>query len=260
MQYKADCAHILQEVSRVKGFIDLHTHILPGVDDGAKDLGQSVELLKLAHEQGTVAVILTPHYRGRYRDNTSQKLTGIFDELSKTAKKECPELELYLGCEVGYELDVSERLADGTVPTLNGTNYVLLEFQEGSFRSRIMDGVLEVLNFGYVPIVAHAERYEAFRKHPKLAGELVELGALLQLNADSVMGRCGFGIKHYCHKLLKSHLVHFIATDAHDTKMRKPELKACYQKVRKRYGQEYAELLFFRNARIVLEGGDGIEC
>ena len=244
----------------MEGFVDIHTHILPGVDDGAQDLSQALELLKHAHSQGTGAVLLTPHYRGRYRNNVSQTLKRTFDELQQAAKKECAELELYLGCEIGYELDVSEKIADGTLLSLNGTQYVLLEFQQGSFRSRIVDGVLEVVNFGYVPIIAHAERYDAFRQHPQLADEVTQLGALIQLNADSVLGKCGFGIKRYCHKLLKAHLVHFVATDVHNLKDRKPELQSCYQKLRKKYGQEYAEVLLIRNGRTVLSGKDSIEC
>lgn len=244
----------------MEGFVDIHTHILPGVDDGAPDLPQSLELLKCAVQQGTGAVILTPHYRGRYRKNVSPKLDQIFLELRQAAQRECPNLELYLGCEVGYELDVAEKIAGGSVLSLNGTQYVLLEFQKGSFHTRIMDGVLEVLNFGYVPIIAHAERYDAFREHPQLAEEVIRLGALLQLNADSILGKNGFGIKRYCHKLLKARMVHFVATDAHDLKNRKPELKRCYETLQKKYGQEYADMLLIRNGRTVLEGEDGIEC
>lgn len=243
----------------MKGFIDIHTHILPGVDDGAGDLSGAVALLRQACQQGTGAVVLTPHYRGRYRGNEKQKLEPVFARLQQAVKGECPDLELYLGCEIGYEMDVSEKLAQGKLPTMNGTQYVLLEFREGSFRSRILDGVLEVLNFGYIPIVAHVERYDAFRNNPRLADEVMDLGALLQVNADSVMGKCGFGIKHYCHKLLKSHMVHFVATDAHDEKMRKPDLRACYQKVRRKYGRDYAELLFIRNPQRMLAGEEGIE-
>lgn len=244
----------------MEGFVDIHTHLLPGVDDGAGDLQQSLELLKRASGQGTVAVVLTPHYRGRYRDNIREKLMPVFEQLRKAARDECPELALYLGCEVGYELDIAEKVSEGTVLTINDTQYVLLEFQQGSFQSRILDGVLEVLNFGYVPIIAHVERYEAFRQHPNLAGELTELGALLQVNADSVLGKGGLGVKRYCHRLLKAHLVHFIATDAHDQRVRQPVLGLCYHKIRKRYGQAYADALFIRNGHAVLAGEDSIEC
>lgn len=243
----------------MEGFVDIHAHILPGVDDGARDLSQSLELLKHARSQGIGAVLLTPHYRGRYHGNVREKLTVIYEELCQAAKTECPDLELYLGCEVGYELDVSEKISAGSVLSLNNTQYVLLEFQEKSFRSRIMDGVLEVLNFGYIPIIAHAERYEAFRNRPQMVEEVAELGALIQLNAQSVLGKSGFGIKRFCHKLLKSHLVHFIATDAHDLQERRPELKSCYQLVRKKHGQAYADALFIHNGRAVLAGEDSID-
>ena len=241
-------------------FVDIHTHILPGVDDGAEDVSQAMEMLKQAWEHGTGAVILTPHYRGHYQGNVSGRLTPLFEELRRQAAKECPEMELYLGCEVGYALDVSEKLVDGSVLTLNDTHYVLLEFREHTFRSRVLDGVLEVLNFGYIPIVAHVERCEAFRSNPELAREVTHLGALLQLNADSVLGGCGYGIKRYCHKLMKSRYVHFIASDAHDLKQRKPQLKACYQKVKKRFGKDYADILFIENPRAVLEDSEEIDC
>lgn len=243
----------------MEGFVDIHAHILPGVDDGAQDISQALELLKSACRQGTGAVIMTPHYRGRYRGNVLEKLTGVYTELCDAAQRECPEVELYLGSEIGYELDVSEKVADGMIPSLNGTQYVLLEFHEKSFRSRILDGVLEVLNFGYIPIIAHAERYEAFRNQPQLADELTELGALIQVNAQSVLGKCGFGVKRYCHKLLKAGLVHFVATDAHDLKSRHPDLMSCYQWIRKKYGQTYADALFIRNGRAVLKGKDILE-
>lgn len=244
----------------MEGFVDIHTHILPGVDDGAQDLSQSLALLKSAYSQGTGALILTPHYRGRYQKNVSSRLNRVFRELLEAAQKECPGLQLYLGCEVGYELDVSEKIASGKVLTLNGTQYVLLEFQKGTFHTRILDGVLEVLNFGYIPIIAHAERYDAFREHPQLAEEVTRLGALLQLNADSILGKCGFRISRYCHKLLKKRLAHFVATDAHELKSRKPDLKLCYEKLQKKYGKEYADALFIHNGRTVLEGKDSIEC
>lgn len=241
-------------------FVDIHTHLLPGVDDGAPDLSGAISLMKDAQAHGTTAMVLTPHYRGRFRGNVSEKLKPVFEQLQQEAQIQCPGMELYLGCEVGYELDVSEKLADSTVLTLNGTRYVLLEFRDRAFLSRIMEGTLEVLNFGYVPILAHVERYEAFRNHPELAGELIHLGALIQINADSVMGRLGFEVKRFCNRLLRKHQVHFVATDAHDAKIRRPYLKDCYAKIARRYGKERAQLLFYKNARTMLNGGEDIEC
>ena len=247
-------------VSSQESFVDIHTHILPGVDDGAGSMKQAIAMLKSARQKGTGAVVLTPHYRGRHRDNVLQKLRPIFERLQEEADIECPGMELYLGCETGYEIDVSEKLADGRVPTLNGTQYVLLEFRDEAFRSRVMEGTLEVLNFGYIPILAHVERYNAFRQYPQLAEELINLGALLQINADSVLGRRGLRLKRYCHRLLKDHCVHFVATDAHDLHHRVPHLKDCYERIRKKYSEAQAQALFYKNARVILAGGEEIEC
>lgn len=247
-------------ISSQESFVDIHTHILHGVDDGAGDLAQAIVLLQKAQAQGTGAVILTPHYRGSFRGNVAEKLRPAFEELQQEAAVHCPGMELYLGCEMGYELDISEKLADGTILTLNGTQYVLLEFRDRAFRSRIIGGTLEVINFGYVPILAHVERYEAFRQYPELAQELIHLGALLQINADSVLGKRGYQVKRYCHRLLKKHCVHFIATDAHDTKYRPPALKECYKRIRRKYSEAQAQALFYKNARVVITGGEEIEC
>ena len=241
-------------------FVDIHTHILPGVDDGAEDMEQAIGLLQAAWEDGTGAVVLTPHYRGRYRHNTVNRLTPVFEALQREVKKLLPGMELYLGNEVGYELDVTEKLADGTLLTLNGSQYVLLEFRGNCFRSRVLDGVLEVLNFGFVPVIAHVERYDIFLKSKSLADEVLDLGALLQVNADSVMGKRGFAAKRFCHRLLKGHKVHFVATDTHDSQLRPPLLKECYDRIQKKYGAEYAAALFYKNAREVLTGGVEIEC
>lgn len=241
-------------------FVDIHTHILPGVDDGAPDMSRAIAMLQRAWEQGTGAVVLTPHYRGRFRDNVRSKLEPVYQQLVREAQKACPGMELYLGCEVGYEMDISEKLADGSVLCINGTRYVLLEFHDTAFRSMFLEGVLELLNFGYIPILAHVERYEAFYLHRTLARELVELGALLQINAESVIGKMGFGTKRFCRRLMRSRLVHFIGSDAHDEDLRPPELTLCFEKISRKYGRPYAQLLLGGNARTVLSGGENIEC
>ena len=236
------------------GFVDIHTHILPGVDDGAKDLTQAMELLRLARDGGTGAVILTPHYRGRYRRNTPEDLRKNFLELQQRAAEALPELELYLGNEAGIEIELAEKLAAGRVLTLNGGDFVLLEFHTASPVSQIYEGVLEVLNCGFIPIIAHAERYDAFCEHKKLAAELIGYGALIQLNADSIMGGAGMGTKRCARRLLRKHQAHFVASDAHDTTRRQPALAQCYRKVSKKYGKQYAAQVFWKNARKMLLG------
>ena len=237
----------------MNGFTDIHTHILPGVDDGAPDMSQARKLLRMAWENGTRTVFLTPHYRGKYKQHTPQELKENYHWLRELLQDEFPDMHIYLGSEVSYEADAPEAMLAGSILTLKDSRYVLLEFQTTVLRSQILSGVSETIRCGFIPIIAHIERYNIMRTSPALPEELREMGALLQLNADSVMGRNGFRIKNLCHKLLSSKLVHFIASDAHDQKRRPPMLRKCFLHIHKKYGPEYAAALFYDNAQAIIE-------
>lgn len=237
----------------MRGFTDLHTHILPGADDGAKNMSGALELVRMAWENGTRALFLTPHYRGAYRKNTPESLRESFETFRQAVQEVFPDMRLYLGNEIHYESEAPEKLAQGRILTLNDSEYVLLEFSEVSLRSQIITGVDEMLRCGFTPIIAHAERYSAFRSDAALVDEVLNMGALIQLNADSVMGTYGFRVKRFCHRLLKAGKAHFIASDAHDAKSRPPVLRECYLKVYRKYGAEYAAELFSENAEAVAE-------
>ena len=237
----------------MRGFTDIHTHILPAVDDGAQDMSQALRLLRMAWENGTRTIILTPHYRGKYKKNTPADLKACYHWLCEMASSSFPDLKLYLGNEISYEVDAPEAMHNSKVLMLNESQYALLEFRTNSLRSQIVNGVSETIRCGFVPIVAHVERYDISRSDATLVDDLLEMGALLQLNADSVMGANGFGVKRFCHKLLKAEKIHFIASDAHDAKHRPPLLRDCFLKVHKKYGREYAAQVFYENAQAVIE-------
>lgn len=239
-------------------FTDLHTHILPGADDGAKDLESALELVRMARENGTSTLILTPHYRGPYKKNTAEHLHSLFDAFSRAVQEVFPDMRLCLGCEVHYESSAPELLAEGRILSLNGSEYVLLEFSTTALRSRIIAGVDETLRHGFTPIIAHAERCTAFLRDASLVDEVLYMGGLIQLNADSVMGANGLRVRHFCHRLLKAGKAHFIASDAHDAKTRPPLLRDCYIRVQKKYGSEYAAALFAENAKAVISGDRNI--
>lgn len=237
----------------MKGFTDIHTHLLPGVDDGAESMSRSLRLLRMAWENGTRTVVLTPHYRGKYKQNTPAMLKENFAWLCEMVKTELPGMRLYLGQEIACENDIPEAMDQGKVLSMNGSGYVLLEFRTNSLASHMITGVSETIRCGFIPIVAHVERYDICRTDQDLVEELLDLGALLQLNADSVLGANGFAVKRFCHKLLKAQKAHFIASDAHDTTHRPPLLRECFLKIHKKYGAEYAAGLFYGNAQAVIE-------
>ena len=230
----------------MEGFVDIHTHILPTVDDGAKTMEEALELLGMAWADGTRGLILTPHYRGKFKRDP-QEIVQIFEHLKKLAAERYPQLALYLGNEVYYEEGVMEALTGGGLRTLHGSRYVLLEFDNGMLRNQILNGISEAMRYGYTPILAHVERYELFQKDRELLELVLDMGALIQLNAGSVLGRNGLGTKWFCHGLLKRGQVHFIASDAHDPVRRVPLLGACFQRVQRKYGQDVAQEIFHYN-------------
>lgn len=236
----------------MRGFFDIHTHILPGVDDGAQTLEDALALLRLAWNHGTRGMVLTPHYRGKFKQNSPEMLQARFDALKALAAQELPSLDLYLGQEIYYEVDAPGDLAAGKLLRLNQSSYVLLEFRPNTPRNQIVHGINEIALSGFTPIIAHAERYEAFREDVSLADEVLEMGALIQLNADSILGEHGLAVRRCCHRLLKQGKAHFIASDAHDATRRTPLLRACFLEVHKKYGQTYAAKLFEENPLAVV--------
>ena len=234
-------------------FADIHTHLLPATDDGAQDAETALAMVRMAYEEGTRAMILTPHYREQYRRNTPAALRERFDAFRQAVNEILPDLKLYLGSEVQYQMDVFQLLQNGEVLSLCDSRYVLLEFRGNALRSRVVAGVAEARQFGYVPIIAHAELCEVIRKDPTLRAEIAAMGARLQINADSVVGKRGLATKWFCGKLLHNQQVSFVASDAHDAQFRTPQLKEAYQLVQRRYGEEYAGRIFDQNARAVME-------
>lgn len=213
---------------------DMHTHILYGVDDGAKDLKDSMELITEEWEQGVNRIILTPHYGPKFGNPDRELLENRFAEIQKEAKKYYPELELYLGSELYYQGNTIQDLKDGKALTLAGSKYVLVEFGVNESYHKIFQAVQDFIYAGYLPIIAHVERYEAVLGHLDRAQELVKAGAYLQINAGSLFGRFLNKTTSFCAKLLREELVFFIASDCHDLKNRRPNLRegleAAYKK------------------------------
>jgi protein-tyrosine phosphatase len=232
--------------------MDIHTHILPGADDGAKDMQEALSLVRLAWDNGTTGIVLTPHHRGTFK-NDPDSLRERFRLFQKAVHKEVPKMKLWLGCEIRYQSDIPQKIQQGALLTMCDSRYVLLEFASTAFRSHIVSAIRECEDIDKIPIIAHAERYDAFHQDASLVDEVLRMGARIQLNADSIMGKCGFRVKRLCHKLLKAKKVHFVASDAHDSKYRRPVLLPCYNRIRKKYGEEYAKQLFWYNPRTLIE-------
>ena len=231
--------------------IDIHNHSLYGVDDGARTIDDSISMLKYAKEQGIKAVVLTPHYRHGMFPYPKDAIMSHFEEL----KKEVADfgIDIYLGCEYHVNSEMIEAFRSGRCETLAGGDYVLTEYSHETEYSYIVKNTRELMMCGYIPVIAHVERYGCLFSKPSNCEELQDLGAMIQMNADSVLGLDGRSVERFAKKMLKHQWVDVIASDAHDMKERVNNLGQCMALVEKKYGAEYAYRLFCRNPKKVIE-------
>jgi len=234
--------------------IDIHCHILPGIDDGATDPDESQKICELAVNLGCQAMIATPHQRHPAWWNTDLVRLEIL--LEKLQKQVGDRLRLDLGAEIrvgkGFMRDL-DQFEESGLASLAGSDYLLLEFERRELSVDPIDIVERVQASGWRPIVAHPEFIRALAQDHGLTKALVEAGALTQVTAMSVNGDFGFEARDCTMALMDSGLVHFVASDCHGHRRRPPGLKGAVSKIKARWGQELATQLTVENPRAVLE-------
>ena len=236
----------------MKYFIDIHCHCLPQVDDGAKSIEETLAMMKIAYEEGIRTIIATPHFKGRDRGLAPEKLEEVVEFVNALLVRENIGIKIYRGNELFYNSEVSEILREGRLSTLADSSYVLVEFYPNEDFRTIKAGLYDILSSGYVPVLAHVERYKNINKIQEVE-ELLELGVYIQVNASSILGDMGRSAKSFVKKLLKKRYVHFVASDAHSPRSRAPRLITCASYLEKKYGSEYVEELFYYNPMMIIE-------
>ena len=223
----------------MKGLYDIHCHILPGVDDGARNMEESLWMLNKEYQEGVRHVILTPHFRYDMFEPHMNIVTRQFMQLRRAAMNIGDEgMRLYLGCELHSSMDMVECLKKGRRLTLAGSRYVLVEFSNGDEKNYIEERVRSLLMNGFIPIIAHVERYKATRNDIGFLTELTDMGAHIQVNADTISGQDGFGAKTFARKVMKHGLLDFVGSDGHRKTERIPEIGKCVAKMEKTMGSE----------------------
>lgn len=231
---------------------DIHNHILWGVDDGSESLDMSIRMLHIAAKAGTTDIILTPHNKPNRRNVYTAEIDVMIDRLREVCRQEGLRINLYPGNEIYYRMDVSERLKIGKATVMAGSRYVLLEYNPMDEWDYIKKGVDDMISEGYIPIIAHVERYANVMKDMNRAYELISKGCYLQINAGSCMGDFGFATKGYAKKLLKENMVSFVASDAHEDRKRTPDMASCIKYITKKYGDDYAKKIWETNPMKIL--------
>lgn len=229
-------------------YTDIHSHILPGVDDGAKDMETTKSMLRLAKKQGIHTIIATPHYKvGQYKV-TAKQLEELQRQVQQEADKEGIDIEILLGNELYYSRDICSRLENKKALTLAGSRYVLVEFSPTQPYTEIYQGMRELIQEGYAPILAHIERYDCLHKEKNKdkIQELIRLGVYMQMNVQSLQ-------KRYWRKLVKGGYIHFLGSDSHNTKNRSPKMQEGLKQLGRMVTRKQMEKILIENPQCLRE-------
>lgn len=239
--------------------IDMHNHILFGMDDGAKTIEDSIRYIKEETEHGVSSIIFTPHFNNRARMNCNNiiedyhsKLSWNFRELQDRTANENIEIELHLGNEIYMDSKFIDILEQGEFQTLANSDYILIEFSTSDTHLNMAEICYESILRGYKPIIAHAERYSALCGNLDSLKNVLNEGAYLQVNASSVIGDESKESCKNANFLLKNKLVSFAASDMHNMTERGFRLHEAYNLVEKKYGIHYAEQIFTLNQQHII--------
>ncbi|WPX08510.1 tyrosine-protein phosphatase [Anaerocellum danielii] len=226
---------------------DIHCHLMVGVDDGAKDLDEAKEMIKLAKKEGINEIIVTPHFTSRLKSLYHTK----FEEIQKIALEE--GVMLYRGCEYKLQDAISQK---NDIITLAGSDYVLVEIASGILAEYVLNQVYQLKLCGYEVIIAHPERSFEKKDVEKLI-RLRDMNVYFQLTAGSFVGLFGRRVQKFSEELLERGLCHFIASDAHDSSARKFYLKEVKRYLLSNYREkELSDVLLFQNAQSILKNSE----
>ncbi|MBP3338883.1 MAG: hypothetical protein J6L69_05730 [Lachnospiraceae bacterium] len=229
------------------GYCDIHCHIIPGVDDGSKDLAESIGMIEIAAKSGITDIILTPHYKPGRLEHSKERFFKELETLKKHVKDNGFDVNLYLGTELMFSEDCIELLENDKILSMNDSKHILVEFRPMDSAKYIKDCLYKITCCGYTPVLAHVERYVSMIEAYDDIEEIINRGALIQVNASSVIGKIGGKVKKFIKMLMKYDMLHFIGTDAHDIKERTPDMKKCADYIEKKFGKEYRDELLINN-------------
>lgn len=233
-------------------FIDIHCHILPGVDDGPEDIGESIRMAEMAFKDGISHICATPHIMDGLYDNKASRIAEAIDELR--GRIACG-IGILFGADVRITLDIIDRIRREEIPTLNDSGFLLIELPPYIIPPNMDTLMLNFRRREITPIITHPERHLRLMNNPSVIVNLKAMGAMVQITAMSITGGFGNDVRRAALNMLKGGVVDFVASDAHDTHRRPPILSKAYDEVGRQFGRDTAERLFIENPRRVIEAG-----
>lgn len=233
--------------------IDIHSHILPGIDDGSKNMEETEKMLSIAVKEGIHGIVATPHYEAGLNKAWREKFMKAYSNVISYINENDIPLQLYAGNEIYYSESIIEELQKGNIHTINGTRYILVEFPMYADYMYIERALRNLQNAGFWPIIAHVERYESLRS-VKRVKSLADMNVCIQVNASSITSKNKLSTRWFCLGLMRKKLVHLLATDAHSSRHRKPEIQQCFEHLDKKLGKSYRRLISEINPEKIIKG------
>lgn len=224
--------------------IDVHAHILPGIDDGARTMEEACALVEMSIREGFVGIIATPHYSRR---RGSEGIAELAEQLRSRVKEIDPEFKIWLGQETYYHEELPERLKDGAALTIEESRYVLVEFDPGVSYQTIERAIRKLTNRGYIPVIAHMERYACLRKKEHLE-DICRSACFLQMNYDSLTGSVFSSEVRWCRKQVESGRIHLLGTDMHRSDYRASDTGEAMRWLQKHLEPEHLNRITYQNA------------
>ncbi|WP_042345875.1 tyrosine-protein phosphatase [Bacillus massiliigorillae] len=233
--------------------IDLHSHILWGVDDGAKTLEDSLKMAKQAVNQGIRTIVATPHHMNGNYLNTRKDIKTKVSELNNHLEKKQIPLDVLPGQEIRVYGDLLKDYEKGQLVCVNDvTNYLLIELPTFNFTDYYEKILFEIRLQGLIPVIVHPERNRFFLENPHKLYDLVQQGVLTQVTAASLTGHFGRRIKKFSLQIIKANLTHFIASDAHNVSTRDFKMDEAFRVIENHFGIDYTDF-FLKNAKLLLQ-------
>lgn len=237
----------------MKGYCDIHCHILPGLDDGAADMTVTSNMLVRAYENGITTIFATPHFGKGFGYATPNQITELVEQVQQAAQSIHPSMRILPGEELMFQFRLLEQIDHGEIVSLAGSHYVLVEFSPSLDYVAIRTAIQEMVIRGYWPIIAHIERYPCFYGKVHLVRKLIALGAYIQVNSSSFSKRRFHRGIHFAKKLMDENLIDFVGTDGHDVQRRIPVFDDFIEYACRKNREEEIDRLLIQNPNRIIQ-------